>query len=157
MLNLDRKTAREFTDITYRKLNGVARIAFNRPEVRNAFRPETVAELIEAFHDAREDRSIGVVLFSAEGPSPKDGVWAFCSGGDQRVRGKSGYEGGDGIGRLNILEVQRMRIRDVVAPLPQAAVISDGVDDVEVSGISVQRNVEILASGISIACHLSSQ
>ena len=101
-------TAKEYEDITYRKRNGVARIAFNRPEVRNAFRPNTVFELLDAFHDAREDRSIGVVLFSGEGPSKKDGGWAFCSGGDQRARGKRGYEGGDGIGRLNILEVQRL-------------------------------------------------
>jgi len=101
-------TAKTYEDITYRKRNGVARIAFNRPEVRNAFRPNTVFELLDAFHDAREDRSIGVILFSGEGPSPKDGGWAFCSGGDQRARGKRGYEGGDGIGRLNILEVQRL-------------------------------------------------
>ena len=61
---------------------------------------KTVFELLDAFHDAREDRSIGVILLSGEGPSPKDGGWAFCSGGDQRARGKRGYEGGDGIGRL---------------------------------------------------------
>ena len=79
-------TAKEYTDITYKKCNGVARIAFNRPEVRNAFRPETVDELLDAFEDARFDTSVGVVLFSGEGPSPKDGGWAFCSGGDQRVR-----------------------------------------------------------------------
>ncbi len=100
-------TAKEYVDITYRKKNGVARIAFNRPEVRNAFRPKTVSELFEAFIDAREDQSIGVVLLSAEGPSPKDGVYSFCSGGDQRVRDKTGYRGEDGINRLNILEVQR--------------------------------------------------
>ena len=100
-------TAKEYVDITYRKKNGVARIAFNRPEVRNAFRPKTVSELFEAFIDAREDQTIGVVLLSAEGPSPKDGVYSFCSGGDQRVRDKTGYRGEDGIHRLNILEVQR--------------------------------------------------
>ncbi|MEL6389687.1 MAG: 1,4-dihydroxy-2-naphthoyl-CoA synthase [Bacteroidota bacterium] len=99
--------AKTYQDITYRKANGVARIAFNRPEVRNAFRPNTVSELLEAFEDARLDRTIGVILLSGEGPSPKDGIWAFCSGGDQRVRSKSGYVGGDGVGRLNILEVQR--------------------------------------------------
>src|SRR5690606_39268051 len=81
------ETVFPFEDITYRKSGGVARIAFNRPEVRNAFRPKTVAELYKAFLDAREDTSIGVVLLSAEGPSPKDGVYSFCSGGDQRTRG----------------------------------------------------------------------
>ncbi|WP_235296095.1 1,4-dihydroxy-2-naphthoyl-CoA synthase [Portibacter marinus] len=102
------ETVKEYEDITYKKLNGVARIAFNRPEVRNAFRPTTVFELFEALSDAREDRSIGVILISGEGPSPKDGVYAFCSGGDQRVRSKTGYKGKDGINRLNILEVQRL-------------------------------------------------
>lgn len=101
-------TAKEYEDITYKKRNGVARIAFNRPEVRNAFRPTTVFELYEALSDAREDRDIGVILLSGEGPSPKDGVYAFCSGGDQRVRDKTGYKGTDGIARLNILEVQRL-------------------------------------------------
>ena len=101
-------TAKEYSDITYRKRNGTARIAFNRPEVRNAFRPQTVDQLLDAFEDARFDKSIGVILLSGEGPSPKDGGWAFCSGGDQRVRGKRGYEGSGGVGRLHILEVQRM-------------------------------------------------
>ncbi len=101
-------TIEEYEDITYRKKKGVARIAFNRPEVRNAFRPNTVDELLQAFANARLDPSTGVILLSGEGPSPKDGVWAFCSGGDQRVRGKSGYEGSDGVGRLHILEVQRL-------------------------------------------------
>lgn len=102
------KTVKEFTDITYKKNNGVARIAFNRPEVRNAFRPKTVGELFEAFLDAREDPSIGVVLLSGEGPSSKDGKYAFCSGGDQNARGHQGYVDDDGIPRLNILEVQRL-------------------------------------------------
>ncbi len=102
------KTVKEFEDITYKKSDGVARIAFNRPEVRNAFRPKTVTELFQAFSDAQEDTSIGVVLFSAEGPSSKDGVYSFCSGGDQRARGKAGYVGEDGMPRLNILEVQRL-------------------------------------------------
>ena len=104
----DWKEAKAYTDITYRKCAGVARIAFNRPEVRNAFRPHTVSELLDAFHDAQEDTEIGVVLFSAEGPSPKDGVWSFCSGGDQRVRGQQGYVDDGGMPRLNILEVQRL-------------------------------------------------
>jgi len=99
---------KEYEDITFKKCDGVARIAFNRSEVRNAFRPKTVFELLDAFTLAEEDRSIGVILLTGEGPSPKDGGWAFCSGGDQRVRGKKGYEGSDKIGRLNILEVQRL-------------------------------------------------
>lgn len=102
------KTALEFEDITYRKCDGVARIAFNRPDVRNAFRPHTTSELIKAFYDAQEDIAIGVVLLSAEGPSTKDGIWSFCSGGDQKARGEKGYVGQDGQHRLNILEVQRM-------------------------------------------------
>jgi naphthoate synthase len=97
-----------FEDITYTTRNGVARIAFNRPEVRNAFRPKTVFELYEALLDAKEDNNIGVILLSGEGPSTKDGGWAFCSGGDQRVREKTGYKAEDGIPRLNILEVQRL-------------------------------------------------
>ena len=118
-------TAKEYEDITYRKRNGVARIAFNRPEVRNAFRPKTVFELYDAFVDAREDQSIGVVLLSAEGPSPKDGVYSFCSGGDQRVRDKTGYKGDDGVARLNILEVQRLirfMNKAVIAVVPGWAV-----------------------------------
>jgi naphthoate synthase len=102
------KTVKEFEDITYKKYNHVARIAFNRPNVRNAFRPQTTKELYEAFYDAQEDTSIGVVLLSAEGPSTKDGVYSFCSGGDQSARGHQGYVGEDGYHRLNILEVQRL-------------------------------------------------
>lgn len=100
-------TIREYIDITFRYCDGVARIAFNRPEVRNAFRPETVSQLLEALVYCHESQEIGVVLISGEGPSPKDNVWAFCSGGDQRVRSKTGYKGGDGINRFNILDVQR--------------------------------------------------
>ena len=102
------ETAYKFQDITYKKFEGVARIAFNRPETRNAFRPQTTSELLKAFHDANEDTSIGVILLTSEGPSPKDGVFSFCSGGDQKARGKEGYVGEDGYHRLNILEVQRM-------------------------------------------------
>lgn len=102
------QTIKEYEDITFKKCDGVARIAFNRPEVRNAFRPKTVFELLDAFQIAEEDREVGVILLTGEGPSPKDGGWAFCSGGDQRVRGKKGYEGSDKVGRLNILEVQRL-------------------------------------------------
>lgn len=102
------QTVKEYEDITYKKADGVARIAFNRPEVRNAFRPLTVGELLDAFHDAHEDTNIGVVLLTGEGPSPKDGVYAFCSGGDQRARGHQGYVDTEGMPRLNILEVQRL-------------------------------------------------
>jgi len=125
MSHIDWDTAIEFEDITYKKCDGIARIAFNRPEVRNAFRPQTTSELLIAFQDAHEDTSIGVVLLSAEGPSPKDGVWSFCSGGDQRVRGKQGYVGNDGYHRLNILEVQRMirfMPKAVIAVVPGWAV-----------------------------------
>ena len=104
----DWKTVKDYQDITYKKSNGVARIAFNRPEVRNAFRPKTLFELEEALIDAREDTSIGVILLSGEGPSAKDGGWAFCSGGDQKVRGAKGYEGDDGVQRLNVLDIQRL-------------------------------------------------
>ncbi len=101
-------TKKIYEDITYKVYERVARIAFNRPEVRNAFRPKTVFELYDALLDAKEENDIGVILISGEGPSPKDGGWAFCSGGDQRVRAKTGYKADDGIPRLNILEVQRL-------------------------------------------------
>ena len=101
----------ELTDVSYHRHNtlGVVRIGFSRPEVRNAFRPQTVDELYQALEHARASSDVGVVLLTGNGPSPKDGVWAFCSGGDQRVRGDSGYEYGPGTaGRLHILEVQRL-------------------------------------------------
>lgn len=125
METINWETAKDYEDLTYKKANGVARIAFNRPEVRNAFRPHTTSELIDAFHDAREDTSIGVILFSAEGPSKKDGKWAFCSGGDQKERGKKGYVGKDGMHRLNILDVQRQirfMPKAVIAVVPGWAV-----------------------------------
>lgn len=100
-------TIKEYEDITFRYCDGVARIAFNRPECRNAFRPKTVSELLEALIISHESQEIGVVLISGEGPSPKDGGWAFCSGGDQRVRSTTGYKGEDGVNRFNILDVQR--------------------------------------------------
>ena len=105
----------EYEDITYQKADGMARIAFDRPEVRNAFRPETLFELLDAFRDAREDPELGVVLFTGNGPA-KDGKWAFCSGGDQRVRGAAGYVGKDGVPRLNVLELQRL-IRSMPKPV----------------------------------------
>jgi naphthoate synthase len=107
----------DFTDITYHRAvdHGTVRIAFNRPEVRNAFRPHTVDELYRALDHARMWTDVGCVLVTGNGPSPKDGGWAFCSGGDQRIRGKDGYkyEEAGGIdparlGRLHILEVQRL-------------------------------------------------
>jgi naphthoate synthase len=106
----------DFTDITYHraKAHGTVRIAFDRPEVRNAFRPRTVDELLVAFEHAHRTSDVGCVLLTGNGPSPRDGVWAFCSGGDQRIRGADGYQyegsGEDraGVGRLHILEVQRL-------------------------------------------------
>lgn len=111
-----------FTDITYHHSTDgrIARIAFDRPEVRNAFRPHSVDELYRALEDARTNPRIGVVLLTGNGPSPKDGGWAFCSGGDQRIRGRDGYKYSDSetavvsgasqaaVGRLHILEVQRL-------------------------------------------------
>jgi naphthoate synthase len=123
-----------FEDITYHRavVGGTVRIAFNRPECRNAFRPKTVDELYTALDHAHADAGIGVVLLTGNGPSPKDGGWAFCSGGDQRVRGKDGYkyEGPDQsavskAGRLHILEVQRLirfMPKIVIAVVPGYAV-----------------------------------
>ncbi|MBT3239429.1 MAG: 1,4-dihydroxy-2-naphthoyl-CoA synthase [Chloroflexi bacterium] len=100
--------ARSYEDITYHKCEeGLARIAFNRPEVRNAFRPQTIDEMIDAFNDAWADSRIGVILLTGNGPA-KDGKYAFCSGGDQRVRGEAGYIGDDGVARLNVLTLQKI-------------------------------------------------
>ena len=101
------ESIKDYEDITFKVYNGVARIAFNRPEVRNAFRPKTVDELLDALIICHESLDIGVVLLTGEGPSQKDGGWAFCSGGDQRVRAKRGYKGLDGVSKFNILDVQR--------------------------------------------------
>ncbi|HEY6685924.1 MAG TPA: 1,4-dihydroxy-2-naphthoyl-CoA synthase [Propionibacteriaceae bacterium] len=107
----------DFSDITYHRANDapVVRIAFDRPEVRNAFRPHTVDELFAAVDNARMSSDVGAVLLTGNGPSPKDGGWAFCSGGDQRIRGRAGYqyESADkrdvaALGRLHVLEVQRL-------------------------------------------------
>lgn len=112
----------QFQDITYHRAldQGTVRIAFNRPECRNAFRPQTVDELYLALDHARQWSDVGVVLLTGNGPSPKDAGWAFCSGGDQRIRGKDGYKYTEGVvadeskidiarlGRLHILEVQRL-------------------------------------------------
>jgi len=109
----------DFSDITYHRHHklGVVRIAFDRPDCRNAFRPATVDELYRALDHARQWSDVGCVLLTGNGPSPKDGGWAFCSGGDQRIRGKDGYKYEDSesgavdparLGRLHILEVQRL-------------------------------------------------
>jgi naphthoate synthase len=110
----------DFQDITYHRAvdSGTVRVAFDRPEVRNAFRPATVDELYRALDHARMSPDVGCVLLTGNGPSPRDGGWAFCSGGDQRIRGRTGYQYADGetadtidharAGRLHILEVQRL-------------------------------------------------
>jgi naphthoate synthase len=118
----------EFTDITYHRAKDVpaVRIAFDRPEVRNAFRPHTVDELLIAFDHARAASDVGCVLLTGNGPSPKDDGWSFCSGGDQRIRGRAGYQYAEGetaenldpakLGRLHILDVQR-QIRFMPKPV----------------------------------------
>ena len=110
----------DFEDITYHRAvnQGTVRIAFDRPDIRNAFRPNTVDELYKALDHARMSTDVGVVLLTGNGPSVKDGEWSFCSGGDQRIRGKDGYKYADGetsetidpaqVGRLHILECQRL-------------------------------------------------
>jgi naphthoate synthase len=110
----------DLADITYHRAveHGTVRIAFDRPEIRNAFRPQTVDELYRVLDHARQTTDVGCVLLTGNGPSPKDGVWAFCSGGDQRIRGRDGYRYAEGetaesidpgrTGRLHILEVQRL-------------------------------------------------
>lgn len=105
----------EYTDIIYEKAEGIARITINRPEVRNAFRPLTVQEMIDAFADAREDSDVGVILLTGAGDK------AFCSGGDQKVRGDAGYVGEDKVPRLNVLDLQR-QIRYL--PKPVIAVVA---------------------------------
>lgn len=109
---------KDYTDIIYEKLEGegIAKVTINRPEVRNAFRPETVKEMIDAFIDAREDQEIGVILLTGKGPA-KDGKYAFCSGGDQRIRGDKGYIGEDDkVPRLNVLDLQKI-IRSIPKPV----------------------------------------
>ncbi len=115
------ETVRTYTDITYGKADGMARIAFDRPEIRNAFRPETIEQMIDAFRDAWADADIGVVLLTGNGPSPKDGVHAFCAGGDQKVRSFAGYADEEGKAHLNVLELQRI-IR--VMPKPVIALVN---------------------------------
>jgi naphthoate synthase len=112
---LDWQIAKEYTDIIYEKKDGIAKLTINRPEVRNAFRPTTLFELSDAFNDARDDPEIGVIILTGQGDL------AFCSGGDQRIRGNDGYLGQDnlskvGIGRLNVLDLQ-VQIRRLPKPV----------------------------------------
>lgn len=105
--SVDWKSTGNYTDILYHKAEGMARVTINRPEKRNAFRPKTVVEMYDAFADARDDASIGVVFLTGAGPHT-DGKYAFCSGGDQSIRGKAGYVDDEGIPRLNVLDLQRL-------------------------------------------------
>ena len=100
---------KDYKDILYEKSDGVAKVTINRPHRRNAFTPDTIQEMIDAFSDARDDSSIGVVLLTGFNPQT-DGKYAFCSGGDQKIRGeqKGGYIGSDGVPRLNVLELQKL-------------------------------------------------
>ena len=106
-LQIEWQVVKDYSDILYHKTDGIAKITINRPHKRNAFRPKTVFELYDAFVDAREDPNIGVVLFTGAGPY-KDGKYAFCTGGDQSVRGKAGYVDEAGVPRLNVLDLQRL-------------------------------------------------
>lgn len=107
--------AGDFEDIEYHKAEGIAKITINRPQVRNAFRPQTVTEMAQAFNDAREDEQIGVIILTGAGEK------AFCSGGDQKVRGDAGYRDGQGVHRLNVLDLQR-QIR--TCPKPVIAMVA---------------------------------
>jgi naphthoate synthase len=109
-VKIDWRDVHNYEDIKFQKAEGIGRIAINRPSVRNAFRPLTVKELIDAFTRAREDCEIGVIILTGEGPQ------AFCSGGDQHVRGEQGYVGDDGVPRLNVLDLQKL-IRSIPKPV----------------------------------------
>ncbi|MEX0323038.1 MAG: 1,4-dihydroxy-2-naphthoyl-CoA synthase [Puniceicoccaceae bacterium] len=113
----DWKSVKDYSDIIYEKWNGIAKVTINRPHKRNAFTPDTVDEMLDAFHDAANDTEVGVVLLTGAGPHT-DGKYAFCSGGDQTIRGeqKGGYVGKDGVPRLNVLELQRL-IRSMPKPV----------------------------------------
>lgn len=106
-MSLPWQSVKSYQDILYHKADGIAKITINRPHKRNAFRPQTVFELYDAFIDAREDPSLGVILLTGAGPHT-DGKYAFCSGGDQSVRQAAGYVGEDGVPRLNVLDLQRL-------------------------------------------------
>ncbi len=107
MSTIQWKAGKTYSDILYHKAEGIAKVSINRAEKRNAFRPETVQQMFDAFCDAREDPSVGVILLTGVGPHT-DGKYAFCSGGDQSVRGHAGYIGGDGVPRLNVLDLQKL-------------------------------------------------
>ncbi len=106
-MNIPWQMSKNYEDILYQKWDGIAKITINRPHKRNAFRPKTVFEMYDAFWDVKEDSQIGVVLLTGVGPHT-DGKYAFCSGGDQSVRGKAGYVDDDGVPRLNVLDLQRL-------------------------------------------------
>ncbi|MCL6446349.1 MAG: enoyl-CoA hydratase/isomerase family protein, partial [Alicyclobacillus sp.] len=114
-MTLDWQKVCDYEDIIYEKAEGIARITINRPHVRNAFRPETVMEMIDAFNRIRDDAEVGVVLLTGQGKE------AFCAGGDQKVRGHGGYVGRDSVPRLNVLDLQR-QIRQL--PKPVIAVVA---------------------------------
>jgi naphthoate synthase len=114
-MNFNWEKVKNYTDIIYEKMDSIAKITINRPEVRNAFRPETVKEMYDAFSNAREDQSTGVILLTGKGPA-RDGKYAFCSGGDQRIRGDKGYLGSDDVPRLNVLDLQKL-IRSIPKPV----------------------------------------
>jgi naphthoate synthase len=106
-MNSKWKKAGNYKDIIYAKMDGIAKVTINRPEIRNAFRPETVKEMYDALSNARNDESIGVILLTGAGPA-KDGKYAFCSGGDQRIRGDKGYKSKEGTQSLNVLDLQKL-------------------------------------------------
>jgi len=106
-LKIEWQVVKDYSDIQYHKMDGIAKITINRPHKRNAFRPKTVFELYDAFVDAREDTNVGVILFTGAGPHT-DGKYAFCAGGDQSVRGTAGYVDEVGMPRLNVLDLQRL-------------------------------------------------
>ncbi|WP_254567851.1 1,4-dihydroxy-2-naphthoyl-CoA synthase [Oscillatoria sp. HE19RPO] len=115
-MQINWQTAKTYEDILYEKTDGIAKITINRPHKRNAFRPKTVFELYDAFSNAREDSRIGVVLLTGAGPHT-DGKYAFCSGGDQSVRGEAGYIDEAGVPRLNVLDLQRL-----IRSMPKVAI-----------------------------------
>ncbi|MDE5109793.1 MAG: 1,4-dihydroxy-2-naphthoyl-CoA synthase, partial [Trichodesmium sp. St7_bin2_1] len=106
-MKIEWQVVKDYSDIQYHKMDGIAKITINRPHKRNAFRPKTVFELYDAFVDAREDTNVGVILFTGAGPHT-DGKYAFCAGGDQSVRGTAGYVDEAGMPRLNVLDLQRL-------------------------------------------------
>lgn len=106
-MQVEWQTAKNYEDILYQKWHGIAKITINRPHKRNAFRPKTIFEMYDAFVDAREDNTVGVILLTGAGPHT-DGKYAFCAGGDQSIRGKAGYIDDQGTPRLNVLDLQRL-------------------------------------------------